>query len=81
MSQAYFMGIDTGTTSSKGVIKDDTTMIIAVSSTQHKMANPQPGHYEHDAEQGWWKNLYKIGSYCSHHFPDIVAPSAPNLLF
>lgn len=35
MPQTYFMGIDTGTTSSKGVIMDDTTMIIAVCSTQH----------------------------------------------
>ena len=42
MSQAYFMGIDTGTNSSKGVIMDDTGKVIAVCSTQHEMMNLQP---------------------------------------
>ena len=53
MAQAYFMGIDTGTNSSKGVIMDDAGKVISVSSTQHEMTNPQPGHYEHDAEKDW----------------------------
>lgn len=60
MSQAYFMGIDTGTNSSKGVIMDDTGKVIAVCSTQHEMTNPQPGHYEHDAEKDWWGDFCTI---------------------
>lgn len=64
---AYFMGIDTGTNSSKGVIIDDKGTVLATYSTQHEMTNPKPGHYEHDAEKDWWgdfctisKNLLKI---------------------
>ena len=60
MSQAYFMGIDTGTNSSKGVIMDDTGKVIATCSTQHEMTNPRPGHYEHDAEKDWWGDFCTI---------------------
>lgn len=51
--QAYFMGIDTGTNSSKGVLIDDRCHIIATSCTEHSMSNPKPGYYEHDAEKDW----------------------------
>lgn len=60
MSRAYFMGIDTGTNSSKGVIMDDSGQILAVHSTQHEMTNPKPGHYEHDAEKDWWGDFCTI---------------------
>lgn len=60
MSNAYFMGIDTGTNSSKGVIIDDTGKVLAVHSTQHEMTNPKPGHYEHDAEKDWWGDFCTI---------------------
>ena len=60
MSKAYFMGIDTGTNSSKGVIMDDCGQILAVHSTQHEMTNPKPGHYEHDAEKDWWGDFCTI---------------------
>ncbi|MCR4632700.1 MAG: FGGY-family carbohydrate kinase [Erysipelotrichaceae bacterium] len=54
MKKAYFMGIDTGTNSSKGVLIDDEGRIIAQYSTTHAMTNPAPGHFEHDAEKDWW---------------------------
>ena len=54
MSKAYFMGIDTGTNSSKGVLIDEQGTIIAEHQTEHAMTNPHPGHYEHDAEKDWW---------------------------
>ena len=57
MSRAYFMGIDTGTNSSKGVLIDDTGRVIAEHSTEHAMTNPAPGHYEHDADKDWWGDL------------------------
>lgn len=60
MSTAYFMGIDTGTNSSKGVIMDDCGQILAVHSIQHEMTNPKPGHYEHDAEKDWWGDFCTI---------------------
>ncbi len=54
MATAYFMGIDTGTNSSKGVLMDEQGNIVAVRETQHHMTNPHPGHYEHDADKDWW---------------------------
>jgi len=54
MAVSYFMGIDTGTNSSKGVLIDDQGIVVAQYSTSHSMSNPAPGHYEHDAEKDWW---------------------------
>lgn len=57
MEKAYFMGIDTGTNSSKGVLIDAAGNVIAEHATEHAMTNPAPGHYEHDAEKDWWGDL------------------------
>lgn len=54
MAKAYFMGIDTGTNSSKGVLMDETGKILAQHATAHSMENPAPNHYEHDALRDWW---------------------------
>ena len=56
----YFMGIDTGTNSSKGVLIDQDCNIIATSTTEHIMINPRPGHYEHDADKDWWGDFCTI---------------------
>ena len=48
MKESYFMGIDTGTNSSKGVLINSHGEIIAEHTTEHAMTNPAPGHYEHD---------------------------------
>ncbi len=60
MAKAYFMGIDTGTNSSKGVLIDETGTILAVHTTSHEMQNPKPNHYEHDAEKDWWGDFCTI---------------------
>ena len=60
MKRAYFMGIDTGTNSSKGVLIDEACTIIAEHSTEHAMTNPLPGHYEHDADKDWWGDFCAI---------------------
>ena len=39
MAEAYFMGIDTGTNSSKGVLINDSGEIVAEYSTEHSMSN------------------------------------------
>ncbi len=59
-NKKYFMGIDTGTNSSKGVIIDQDCHIIATASTEHTMKNPRPGHYEHDADEDWWGDFCRI---------------------
>ncbi len=60
MKKAYFMGIDTGTNSSKGVLIDQNASILHVHATAHEMTNPAPGHYEHDADRDWWGDFCKI---------------------
>lgn len=62
MKKAYFMGIDTGTNSSKGVLIDDCGTVIAEHSTTHAMTNPAPNHYEHDADKDWWGDLCIISN-------------------
>jgi xylulokinase len=60
MGKAYFMGIDTGTNSSKGVLMDETGKVVALHATTHAMTNPKPNHYEHDAEKDWWGDFCTI---------------------
>lgn len=62
MKKAYFMGIDTGTNSSKGVIIDEEGTILCEHSAEHAMTNPFPGHYEHDADQDWWGDFCIISN-------------------
>lgn len=53
----YFVGIDIGTFSSRGMLLDSDYRVVADVSTPHSMDNPQPGWFEHDAEAVWWKDL------------------------
>lgn len=62
MKESYFMGIDTGTNSSKGVLINSHGEIIAEHTTEHAMTNPAPGHYEHDADKDWWGDLCIISN-------------------
>ena len=62
MQQAnrYFMGIDVGTYESKGVLIDAGCRIVCQASQPHGLENPQPGWYEHDAQQVWWGDVCQI---------------------
>lgn len=52
-----FMGIDVGTSETKGLIMDGQCQIVAQYSVRHEVENPQPGYYEHDAELVWWRDV------------------------
>ncbi|GHU80423.1 sugar kinase [Spirochaetia bacterium] len=60
MAKAYFMGIDTGTYESKGIIMDENAQILASHVAKHGMENPKPNHFEHDAEGVWWHDFCLI---------------------
>lgn len=62
MADSYFMGIDTGTFASKGVIIDNDGNVIAESSSEHGMENPKPNYYEHDADAVWWQDFCTISN-------------------
>ncbi len=56
----YFLGVDIGTSQSKGVICDDAGELIASHAIDHVTSEVKPGHYEHDADKVWY------GELCSH---------------
>ena len=54
----YFLGIDVGTNESKAALIDEQCRLVSFASEPHPLMNPQPGWFEHDAEEDWW------GSFC-----------------
>ena len=51
---AYFLGIDTSTTSSKALLIDEAGEVIAVSSSPHTLQTPKPLWSEQDPHE-WWE--------------------------
>ena len=54
MTQSYFLGIDTSTTSSKALIIDESGNVIAVASSPHTLQTPRPLWSEQNPEE-WWQ--------------------------
>ncbi len=50
---AYFLGIDTSTTSSKALLIDESGTVIAVASSPHTLQTPRPLWSEQDPHE-WW---------------------------
>ena len=53
MSQQYFLGIDTSTTSSKALLIDQEGKVVAVASSPHTLRTPKPLWSEQDPRE-WW---------------------------
>ena len=51
---AYFLGIDTSTTSSKALLIDEHGEVIAVASSPHTLQTPKPLWSEQDPRE-WWQ--------------------------
>lgn len=49
----YFLGIDTLTTSSKGLLMDKQENLVAVASNSHTLQTPKPFWSEQDLDE-WW---------------------------
>lgn len=60
LDEKYFIGIDIGTFSSKGVMINSQGEIIASCQTSHGIENPKQNYFEHDAEKVWWYDFCKI---------------------
>ncbi|QKW13824.1 FGGY-family carbohydrate kinase [Verrucosispora sp. NA02020] len=54
------LGVDIGTSSSKGVLTDPAGAVLAVATRPHRVSRPRPGHVEHDAEAIWWAEFVAI---------------------
>lgn len=55
-----FVGVDIGTSSSKGVLVRPDGTVVARSVRKHGVSTPQPGWVEHDAERVWWAEFEAI---------------------
>lgn len=60
MEAKYLMGIDIGTTTSKGVIVLGDGTLVAQSGFEHAISKPHPSWAEHDAEGVWWKDFVEV---------------------
>ncbi|WP_433520868.1 FGGY-family carbohydrate kinase [Nocardia pseudovaccinii] len=55
-----FLGVDIGTSSSKGVLVRPDGTVIARAERTHGVSTPRPGWVEHDAEHIWWAEFRAI---------------------
>ncbi|WP_394927235.1 FGGY-family carbohydrate kinase [uncultured Robinsoniella sp.] len=53
MAKNYLMGIDIGTSQSKGVITTPEGKIISFEAVSHETVSKQTGYFEHDPERIW----------------------------
>ncbi len=51
------LGIDIGTSSSKGVLATQGGEVIAAAERAHRLSLPRPGWAEHDVEAIWWQDF------------------------
>jgi xylulokinase len=54
-----YLGVDIGTSSSKGVIVDACGAVLASAVREHEVSRPAPGHVEMDARI-WWDEFVSI---------------------
>nr|WP_112285640.1 FGGY-family carbohydrate kinase [Prauserella muralis] len=59
-SQGLLIGIDIGTSSSKGVLVNPSGEVLARASRTHETSFPRPGWVEHDAETVWWRDFVEL---------------------
>jgi len=69
----YALGIDIGTSSTKGVLVNiETGEVVASKIVEHKSLNPAPGHFEGDAN-AWWQEFVTIARELASGEENIVA--------
>jgi xylulokinase len=57
---AALLGIDIGTSSTKGVLATERGRVLATVTRPHKTAMPRPGWAEHDADTVWWADVREV---------------------
>jgi xylulokinase len=56
------LGLDIGTSSSKGVLARPDGTVVASAERPHELSLPRPGWAEHDAEAVWWQDVRALCS-------------------
>ncbi len=57
---ALFLGLDVGSSSTKGVLVDRDGRLEAAAELPHGISRPRPGWAEQDAEQDWWASAVEV---------------------
>lgn len=60
MPDRAFLGVDIGTSSSKGVLVGADGTVLATEQRPHRVSRPQTGWAEQDAERIWWAEFVEI---------------------
>ncbi|SMG32348.1 FGGY-family carbohydrate kinase [Dethiosulfovibrio salsuginis] len=60
MNKKCLMGVDVGTSETKGVLVDLSGAVIASASHPHELIIPRQGWAEHDPEVAWWGGLKSV---------------------
>lgn len=60
MTASLLLGIDIGTSSSKGVLCTPDGEVLASAIVEHETSFPRPGWAEHDADRIWWGEFVQI---------------------
>ncbi len=61
------LGVDIGTSSSKGVLVRPDGTIVASTQRSHQLSLPRPGWAEHDGETVWWADFVAIARDLAAH--------------
>ena len=56
---AYVIGVDIGTSSSKGVLVNPAGRVVETRTSEHRVSRPFPGHVEMDADI-WWEEFVTL---------------------
>jgi xylulokinase len=62
MSEEAVLGVDIGTSSTKGALVEADGTIVATAQREHMISVPRPGWVEHDAERTWWSEFVAVCS-------------------
>jgi xylulokinase len=65
-----FLGVDIGTSSSKGVIVADDGEILAIAVREHEVSRPHPGQVELDGEL-WWTEFVELATELTERVPGV----------
>lgn len=57
---SLLLGIDSGTSSTKGVLVRPDGSIVARAQVGHGVSSPHPGRFEHDPEGVWWSDFSAV---------------------
>src|SRR5919108_2163376 len=57
---SLLLGVDIGTSSSKGVLTTPDGRVVATAVREHAVSRPHPGWAEHDARTVWWDGFAAV---------------------